>query len=264
MGFFAEVSTADVREAWHKICVERTGIGQPAVDALADSFAWGESFYGDSIEGMTDKLDNGYVPEGQFSGSTAGGESQVVPEMIWDEDEGTMDIVEVLQGADLYRYQWEDVPAPRGVTIRAQVNMLGAVSADVIAQYQDFVQRAIIAAKGLGGAPAVTLMHRVEDTFDRSGLLEMEIPLVAEGETVDPVSWQAFFSPGGFRMLGFIARGVAANKLGQRVRGGFGRSAGRGWKVTREGDVITITCPPSAGRFPREDMEAQLDAAFNA
>ena len=258
-----EISVTDVREMFRKI-VSGKSSGQVACDALRASWQSMPDFYGDTPEGMTDKLDKGYAPDGEFNGYANGSADQIRAELVRDDEMGDLDLQSIISGEDSYRIMYEEVPSPRSVTITAQVNMLGDVPVKILTEYTDFILRAIMAAETMGAAPGLEILHLVRGVFTKSDSehLTLTIPLVNQGEAMDPTSWRAFLSPGGFRMLGFVARGIAANKLNKKVRYGFGRSAGPGWDVKRDGDHITITCPPSAYDFPREEMEAKLVAAF--
>lgn len=264
--YAATITTAEVREEFLRIRAGKPTLKDRQIQgtiAGIQSSRVDHYFTGCSGDQMEDWVLNGKEPEGDALDVTMGGaEDQIVPDMLWDDEEGDLMVDAVLSGEDFYRVRWEDVPTPRSIRIVAQVNMLGGTPPEVLGAYSDFILRAVDAATGIGAAPGLEIVHYVKRAIQGENECRFFIPLVQPGETVDPTAWRAFFSIGGFRMLGFLARGIAAKKDRKKLGGGMGFSSGPGWNVTKDGDTITITCPPEATSFPEDMMAAKLAEAL--
>jgi hypothetical protein len=264
--FAATITTTEIRDAFNAIRDGSSTItdGQFAPISYAIASDRYDSWYQASGKEMADALNHGATPSITPDVTIGGGEDAPRPTLVYDDEEGDLMVDAVLSGEDDYRVQWSETPAPVSIRIVAQVNMLSDTPGHVLTEYQDFIMGAVDAAANLGGAPGLEIVHYVRRAIQRESACRFYIPLVEPGEMVDRTAWSAFFSPGGFRMLGFLARAVAAKREGRKLGSGMGASSGPGWNVSREGDTITITCPPSARSFPREHMEELLADACNA
>jgi hypothetical protein len=263
--YSATITTQEVREEFFRTKEGKTTIDDPGMAPTIDFIQSGHrdyDFYNTSAPDMADHLDNGFDPPGSLSVTIGGGENCIYPELVWSDEDGELMIDAVLSGEDDYRVQWEDVPSPRSIRVVAQVNMLASTPPEVLKEYCEFILEAVDGAAEQGGSPGLEIVHYVREAVGGENECRFYIPLVNPGEEVDPTAWRAFFSTGGFRVLGFLARGIAAKRDGKRVCYGMGYSTGPGWAVTMENDTLTITAPPSAQRFPREDMERKLQDAL--
>jgi hypothetical protein len=263
--YSATVTTEEVREEFFRIRKGESALTDPSIRETVNFIQSGHmdyDFYNCSGGQMGDRLEQGYDPPGTLDVSIGGGEDCIYPELVWSDEEGEMMVDAVLSGEDDYRVQWEDVPAPRSIRVVAQVNMLAATHPSVLKDYCEFILEAVDAASQMGGCPALEVVHYVSGAIASENECRFYIPLVNAGEEVDPTAWRAFFSTGGFRVLGFLARAIAAKKDGKRLGTGMGYSTGPGWLVSMENDTLTITCPPSAQSFPRERMERKLQDAL--
>jgi hypothetical protein len=223
------------------------------------------TFVGASGAQIQDRLDHGYTPEGEISAKLSGAEEYVVPAPWLDEEEGDLLVDQVLSGEELYRVQWQDQNAPRSLTIRANITFSARVNARELGRYTEWVLKVADAARRSGAVPTIELAVTISGVFAGSkDKITVLIPLCEPGEVVDEVSWRAYLAPGAFRSLGFVAIGLAADKLGRMLVPTLGHPSNEGWAVAQNDDVLSITCPGGMVSFPEADLDAMLEAAVAA
>jgi len=264
------VSTAEIRSAWSEIQAGRNPLGERQAGSgvtghIRAGHYSGEgvsSFIGCSGAQMQGWLQDGYYPDAPERQMPGGVVEITTPFVDLVEEDGDLILSQALGGEDLCFARWEEFEAQRGLTIRACIGMHAGVSARVLGAYMKWILTVIDAAERRGVAPDVELYITTKGSFRGDHALVVRIPLVKAGEIVDAVAWRAFLTPGAFRSLGFLALGLAADKVGRSLVSGMGFPTNREWSVELDGDVLTIECPGGAGEFPADLMDAKLETAY--
>lgn len=211
---------------------------------------------------IQDRLENGYTPEGAITADLRGRDEYAAPTMWLDEEEGDLLLDQAINGEDMYRVQWEDQSSPKSLTIRANIGFSANVEAVELGRYLEWILKVADAARQNGAVPSIELTVTLRESFVGSkDRLQILIPLVEAGEVVDETAWRAYLAPGAFRSLGFVAIGIAADKLNRSLTSGLGYPTNKDWNVTLEDDVLSITCPGSMGIFPEATLDIMLETA---
>lgn len=264
------ITPGEIRETWARI---QTGEARPFKRAhpgiLRDCVtAYGgikvDRWIGASGAQIQDRLEHGYDVAGKDNIRVSGSDGYVAPSWDYSEDEGDLVVDMALAGEELYRVQWVDNDAPKSLTIKVCMGMASSASADVIGAYMEWTLKVIDAAVRDGYVPSITLWAGAKGGLVGREDFRVEIPLAEPGEVMDVTSWRAYLTPGSFRSLGFVAFGLAADKLKKTLVEGYGSPMNKGWGVTFDAQTSTleVACPITAGDFPEELMDRQLAEAF--
>lgn len=268
--FNIEITTDEIRNAWNAIQAGTDPLKQSALSSYISTKWRGsvvDKFVGCSGEQMQGWLAEGFYPEGDGADIFGMSDAEILsPTMAWDEDEGDLFIESAIAGDDMPYARWEGDSARKGMKIRACFDTNCGTDANVLGQYFAWILKMIDACEAKGIAPDVELFIEAKGSFTKNrGTFMLTIPVVKAGEIVDAVAWRAFLSNGGFRSLGFLAIGLAANKLKDTVTSGLGQAVGNKFDVTVDADdVMTIKCPGHFSSFPEAEMTAKAEAAFDA
>jgi hypothetical protein len=263
------ITPAEIREAWTTIQSGGTPFSekqrQAGVTARLPEYRSTEvsRFIGCSGAQMQGWLEDGYyVDTGDFQ--MPSGDAEIAnPFVDLVEEDGDLIVSAALGGDDLMYAQWQDMESRRGLTIRACVGMHAGTDASVLAAYYGWILKVVQAAEARGVAPDVELYFTARNPYVRSkGTLRVRVPLVKGGEIVDAVAWRAFLTPGAFRSLGFVALGLAADRIGRGLSAGMGAPMNKSWRVEFTDDVLDVECPGGAESFPDEAMDMKLEKAY--
>lgn len=260
------IPTGQIREAWHAIQKGENPVPRQRSLSGYVNHRWRgstvDSFVGASGEQIDDRLTNGYWPEGESMMLSSKVAEVNMPVMEYDEEEGNLVIEDVLAGEDMYRIRWTNDEARGGLKIRANIAMNCGTEAKVIEDYMRWVLTIVDAAQAQGIAPELELFIQTTGSFEGrySESHRINIPVVKAGELVDTVAWRAFLAGGAFRSLGFLAMGLAGDKLGLTLTGTLGAATGTDWTVEGTAEEIILGCPSGAKEFPAERMQKLLDA----
>lgn len=264
------ITTGEIRDAWSTIQTGKNPFGAHgrgwATEGNLSRYRGSEvnSWVGASGAQIQDRLQNGYHVEAKDV-NLPGGEAQTAaPFMELDEEQGDLIVSAALAGDDLYRVQWTDLEAKRGLTISACIGMHAAVDAKTIGEYMTWILKLVDAAQRRGITPDVNLWVGISDCFTGTGasdLLKVRIPLVRAGEVMDTVAWRAFMAPGAFRSLGFVAIALAADRVKRKIRIDLGKPTNTRWSVKHEGETLEIECPGDADSFPELELDRMLERA---
>jgi hypothetical protein len=267
-----EVTPADIRQAWGRIMDGENPFSDRqngSCIVLANLDQWrsekADEWIGATGREIDHRLTHGYAVEEADIPVTGGQTEFVLPTMLWDEEEGDLFIDQVLSGEDAYRVQWEEVEAPKSLTIRACIGMHAGTLAEVLGDYMTWLLKVVDAAQRRGVTPTVELWIGTNGSYERHPRekTRIRIPLVKSGEIIDVDSWRAYLTPGAFRSLGFVAMGLAADrtKNARRLTYGLGSPTNQSWNVTVEDGVMEVECPGGASSFPEEHMNRLMEAA---
>lgn len=266
------ITTTEVREAWDKVQAGKFPLTHKQSEGLGHLVqGWRGDRYDDwngcSGKQMQTWLHEGYWPEGEDMPNLSGSDVEVsMPFIGFDEDEGDLSIEMALNGEDMYRLHWDAMDSPKGMKIRACFDFNAGVNATIMRDYFAWVLNVIERAEGLGIAPDVELFIETQGSFQGHDSRHdmIAIPVVKAGELVDTVAWRAYLTKGGFRTLGFLALGLAGDKLGLSLTGSLGRATGHKWDVTLdEDDVLTLHAPGNASSFDKTAMNKALEKAWD-
>lgn len=235
---------------------------QAAMNHTISSANGRQSFYGDNLPGMIDKLEHGFTSP-EIQGADAYVKEIRLPQIIWDEEGENVDVCAALAGDDEPFFQWEDIPHKPGIKVVAELAFLGATNVKVIGQYGAWLAGLIANLEGEGvdveldiAMPSArNLIKRDEESSN-----QVIIRVKRAGEIRDFADYSALFSPGGFRLLGFTARAMACQEWGVKCSSGFGQSLNREWGVAWDDAERTlyVTRPATPRDFPADDMTAEL------
>jgi len=264
------ITPTEVRQAWATIqngetpfeSRQRTaGVTRRFSEYRSPEPSW---FVGASGPEIQDRLENGYyVDTGEFQ--MPGGAVEIDnPFIDLVEEDGDLLVEAALGGDDLMYAQWQPMEAQRGLTIRACIGMHAGTEASVLAAYMSWILKVVQAAEARGVAPDVELYFTSKGGFQRfaNEAIRVRIPLVKGGEIIDATAWRAFLAPGAFRSLGFVALGLAADKVRRGLNAGMGHPTNKNWKIEFSDDTLTIECPGGAHEFPEEQMDQMLERAY--
>ncbi len=264
------ITPSEVREAWRTIQEGRSPFRRKHPETLSENglrvmrgdrvLPW----IGASGAQIQERLDHGYEVEGRAV-KVAGTSDASIPAMVWDDEEGNLSVDAILAGEDLYRLNWDSETEVKSLKIRACYGMAAGAEASVIGDYMEWVLQVMDKAISEGVLVTMELfLTSINPWTGAPDRVTMTIPLVSPGSTLDVISWRAFMAPGAFRSLGFVALGLASDRLGRTLKKGYGRPGNSGWAVDFKDGVLEVGCPVTATHFPAEMMDALLETAYAA
>lgn len=270
------VTTSEIRIAWAAIQRGECPVSKTHAKVLTSRHLdlWRSSepmsWTGCSGAQINDRLQHGYAIEGDAPDLTIGSADYTTPMVELVEEDGDLLVDAALNGDDLFMARWEDYESKRGLTIRADIGFSASVDASMMATYTGWLLRILDTAERQGFAPDLELMIQTRSPYTNdpqnpvSGPVEViVIPLVKAGEIVDTVAWRAFLSPGAFRTLGFLAKGIVASRVKRTLTQGMGWPVSKGWTATLSDDVLTITANGQSDHFPEDQMTTAVDSALS-
>lgn len=266
------VTTTEICDAWNSI--QKNGSKGLPTGGKAQSYHadgdWradqkGSEWIGFNGKQMADALNHGVWPEGGSTLNFDGDREIFTPRVDVDPEQG--DFMYEERYSDNPFCRWDSQPEARALKIRAEFTFDCSVKAEVLAAYNEWLLNAIDAAEAQGISPEVELTITVETPFKEDRAKEVYrivIPVVQSGTLNDAVAWRAFLSNGAFRMLGFVAMGIAGTKLGRNTTGGLGYPTCSEWKadLSEDREVITIMTDGGARSFAPEKLNAVMTQAF--
>jgi hypothetical protein len=266
-----EVTPGDIRRAWGAVMAGENPLTDRQSATVMVSFhmeQWRSEHVNEwtGVTGavMDHRLNHGFAVDAADVEIGGGQTDFTVPVMLRDEEEGDLSIEDVIGGEDAYRVVWQDVEAPKSLTIRACIGMHAGTSAEVLGDYMTWLLKVVDAAVNKGYAPTVELWVGLKGCFQRfkSERMRVLIPLVKAGEMIDVDSWRAYLTPGAFRTLGFLAIGLAADRTKgtRRLTMGMGSPTNQEWGVELDDGVLYVECPGGSDRFPEQWMNERLEA----
>lgn len=175
----------------------------------------------------------------------------------WHEEEGDLNITAALMGEDEPFQLWEPHHSKPGIKVVAEFGGRAVMPAEVLAEYGAFLGGLIDGFYRQGFDPELSLRHRavgmVKDNIRQP--FEYEMILKEAGHKVDFREFAAMFSPGGVRILGFVAKALSVKKAGKHFRG-VGGTTFQGWGIEwdAESRTLYISMSGDAREFPAEYM----------
>lgn len=183
----------------------------------------------------------------------------------FDED-GELQLDLVFSGFDYPFLEWEKREKKPGIRVNIGFTFDCGVSARMVADYATWLARALTTLENEGFDAEVNLRMTLTDLWSGGPLHSVEIRVKRENEAADFSQWSAIFSPGGFRMLGFVGLVMAADLNKRTATGhlGFPKTA-NDWKVSFDAETRTLAVEnPDGGRgeFPTQRLTDDLRSAL--
>jgi hypothetical protein len=180
----------------------------------------------------------------------------------WHEDEGDLNITAALNGEDEPFQLWEPHHSKPGIKVVAEFGGRAVMPASVLAEYGAFLGGLIDGFYRQGFDPELSLRHRANAMVAGSrDAFEYEMILKEAGQKVDFREFAAMVSPGGVRILGFLAKAYSVTKAGKRFSG-VGGTTFSGWRINwnEEKRTLYIGMDGTSRTFPADYMIDQVKA----
>lgn len=214
---------------------------------------------GCSLKEMRDWLANGYTSK-DFAQAGSYIPKRKKRSLRFGE-EGELQVDLALSGHDFPFLDWEQRERKPGMRIVVDLCFSCGTTSKAITKYAAWV------AGLLGSFEAQGYDLEVDVAFPVYGLFSGESGYTDSGnrtntlvrvkranEASDFTEWSAMFSPGGFRMLGFFAMGLVAQKTKKKLSYCIGYPADNGWSCDfREQERTLYLWTPNSGNSPPID-----------
>ena len=204
----------------------------------------------------------------------------------WNEEEGDVEISRLYGGWDDYMLGAVRQPGKPGIRIQFEYAFACGVPNETIAGYGTWLMKLITGMEQQGFDLTIDAWICLDDLFrgDEGGYQKRRrgrgwqylynypiLPGIRSnvlvrvkniGEASDPTEWSVLFSPAGYRVCGFAAKGVAGDKINKQTTRGLGMTiGGKDWdlKYDEEKSTVTVFCNQQAGygyghAFPEETL----------
>ena len=152
-------------------------------------------------------------------------------------------------------------PVKPGIAVEVQMSFSANVRHKLIAQYGRWIGRALASLEARG------YDMRLDTVYVGSGVMrdqrrtETRIRVTDFGEVTLARDWSALFSPGGWRLLTFMAIALPGERDNKRVSRSLGSPQGaHGWDLDFDPEtrVLKVMCQSMASTFPAEEMTEKL------
>lgn len=259
----ANLDFADVARTWRAM-VEGSYNPSRQRAALNKIRIDNPDFRGASIAQMREWLDHGYQQEGIEVPTAA----YVRPrrKLRFSEEGEDLMVDMALSGHDTPFLQWGKRDRRPGIRIDIELAMRATTPASVLRDYAAWLTKLATGLEASGYEMEVNVVSRCHSLYagGDKGRADTYIKVKGANEVSDLNSWSAILSPGGFRMLVFMARvmNCEQNKVTAQphMGGSFGPDWGLDWDPADR--KLTVRCAASTDRFPAEQMDralAQID-----
>lgn len=198
-----------------------------------------------------------YVPEGRKRRPT------------WNEEEGDVDAGRLYGGYDSFYLDTQMRESKPGLRVQVEFCFAAGCDVHILREYGAWVAGLIGSLESSGYDLTVDLWIPLNGLFasnphERVNTL---IRVKKPNEVSDFTEWSALFAPTGFRHLGFVALGLAADKCKERAVSTLGITiSGKTWNVEyeREEGVVNISVNQQAykgEKFPAEHLNQRAKEA---
>jgi len=178
-------------------------------------------------------------------------------------EEGELILEAAFNGEDFPFLTQTALPARPGLRIIAEYSTLASTPPEALQDYGRFLGELCSLYQSKGYDLALSISQPGRERFPSlGGTSETLIRLKREQVIADPTEWSAVFSPGGYRMLGFVSHLMFADQLGTKIAHGFGSTNASGHfgaTFERETRTLKITAPNSYSTFPAATLRDQIE-----
>lgn len=269
-GHYVEQEWGEVKRCFLRAMEEGANFAwpsQPAGQNLGRKFGGDpyekQTFYGDKPANTAKYVREGFHAE-NFLHAVEAVPTQKKPRFVYDELEGELDVSMLLAGYDTPYLDIQKRPAKPGLRLDIDFSFQCSVRATTIAEYGEWVAGLINALETSGFDLEVFLDMTGGNVFQGCGTFRNMLKVKHFGEKSNFTEWSALFSPGGFRMLGFLAIPLAVDKVpGKHVcSSSLGRAiGGREWKLDYDEQQsrlrVLANQHSDTQQFPGEKLTAQ-------
>jgi hypothetical protein len=251
------INYADLTDVWTTIV--DGGDPFPGSPGAADMFRgmWGNdpAWVGSTVAEMRDRVTNGFTAAGMDLKPSRNARPRGKYRYA---EEGELQADLAMSGHDMPFLKREKVKRRAGMTLDVELAMLGDAKAETLAAYGEWVARLIQGLQQRGSDLEVNIVSRANGIGGKRETSTVKVCVKRFGRKSSLKSWGAIFSPAGFRMLVFTARGIMAEHHGHNA-GGMGGSFGPAFGVEFDPTErrMTVRCA-ATGRFNTEHMDRQL------
>jgi hypothetical protein len=192
-------------------------------------------------------------------------------------EEGELDLPLAWSGHDYPYLAWETRKSKPGIRMVVEFGFSGAVNNRTIAKYGAWCLGTLAGLETRGydieldfcftttgqnsSVGPKSIIHS-----DGSGAHATRVRVKKEGELTDLTEFSALFSPGGYRILMFLATGIAADKIGARLDYAIGRCISHKTAIEYDENTSTLTvwANQMSDDFDFEAMSRMVDEALPA
>lgn len=218
---------------------------------------------------------HGYLNNGFESPETAIGDAYIPKSdsrrIIFGE-EGELDLALAWSGHDYPFLSWETQKRKPGIRMIAEFGFSGAISDKLIAEYGAWLLGILggLETRGYDIELDIRFSTHAQNTsvssikFSGAPIFSTIIRVKRENELTDLSDFSALFSPGGYRMLMFLATGMAADKVNARLDGGIGRCVSKRTSVDfdTETSTLDIWADQMSSHYDFEAMTRMVEEAL--
>lgn len=231
------------------------------------------SWNGCSADEMADYVRNGFEsPEFPIG-------DQYIPKadsrrMIFSE-EGELDLALAWSGHDYPYLAWETRKTKPGIKMVVEFGFSGGVSTATIAKYGAWCLGTLAGLETRGYDIELDFCFTTtgqNSSVGSKGTVRSDgtnahatrVRVKREGELTDLTEFSALFSPGGYRILMFLATGLAADKIGERLDMGIGRCISHPTEIDfdTESSTLTVWANQMSSEFDFAHMSRLVDEAL--
>jgi hypothetical protein len=165
-------------------------------------------------------------------------------------EEGELDLTLAWSGHDYPYLSWETRKSKPGLRMLCEFGFSGAISDELIAKYGAWIMGILegLSTRGYDIELDIRFTTHEQNSAvrgnglrrDMSNIHSTIIRVKRENELTDLSDFSALFSPGGYRILMFLATALAADKLNAQLDGGIGSCVSKETSVDYNAETATL------------------------
>lgn len=225
-----------------------------------------QGFIGATPDEMLKRLHNGYDFDKTLAPSSLPFvESYRKRPRYTDDPEGDYDHDLYMNGETEYFLTKPKRESLIGLRLNIRYDFNCNVSAKFISEYGQWIGSVIEALQTRGYDLEIMVMQSALHTFthDKQGPDQQMVRVSRFGERVMPRDWSALFSPGGYRMLLWLAMFLGADESGEQLSESLGMADGERFDISWEPKRREITFHVNSRgskKYPAEDMTRKFES----
>ena len=190
-------------------------------------------------------------------------------------EEGELDLTLAWSGHDYPYISWETRKSKPGIRVVCEFGFSGAVNSEQIAKYGAWIMGVLegLSTRGYDIELDIRFTTHEQNSAvkgrgrrrgNMSNIHATIIRVKRENELTDLSDFSALFSPGGYRILMFLATAIAADKLNAQLDHGIGSCISKSTSVDYDPETakLDIWADQMAGYFDLEDMSRKVEEAL--